>query len=72
MMSKHELDKDNINRPAKVDRESSFMWPKPHTKNYRQVSNVEWERVSSPGRAHSVLIQYQVVISENMHTRTTT
>ena len=64
----HKLYKDNNNRHAKVEEEVP-MRLQPYTKNYRPLRDAESGRNSLPqGRAHQLVIQYQMVSLENRHT----
>ena len=45
------------------------MGPQPYTKNHTQVRKAESRRNYLPqGRAHQFVIQYQMLLSENVHT----
>lgn len=66
-LPKYELDKDNTNRCAKVDRRE-IMRPQPYTRNDRQLRNAENGRIHLPqGREHQFIIQYQMINPENIH-----
>ena len=71
-LSEHDLNKDN-NSHAKVDREKC-MSLYPHTKNYRQLRNVESEKNSLPRDEYinwlSILVVGRLLVSKYNHIET--
>jgi hypothetical protein len=64
---KYGLNKEDTNKHAKVHRED-FTMQQPSTKNHKQFSKSGHGKGSlSQGRTHQLVVQFQMVIPENMH-----
>lgn len=65
-LPKPELNKDNNNRHAKVDRGKNIRF-QTHKELQTTKECCEWERYVLQDRTHQLVIQYHMVSPENMH-----
>lgn len=65
-LTKHESNDDDTNTHTKVDGGKSVK-SQPYTENQRSLKNAKGRRSPPHGKAHQLVIQYHMVIPENIH-----